>query len=299
MVAQSRKHSLTCASLIADLSNQRNQQSLSNGRRPVSPLVAVSSANLDLKTPIPSYSSPPDRDYFQVASIFRSRATHSRWKEDWEELELLGKGAFGSVVKARNKIDHRIYAVKKIRLRATQTRKDDKIFREVNTLSRLNHRFIVRYFTTWVETSEPISAMPSDSDTENESTSIEDKTASGTGASAKTRRHQNGSFSGSFDPFRVNLDDLGGNTQSQNSFPSIHFGGGEETSTKDGSSGDEDEEEIDGDVFSMDVVDTDGTPGIPSPRLLQRTLYIQMEFVERQTLKEVCPCLFLVWIGMC
>jgi hypothetical protein len=34
----------------------------------------------------------------------------SRWKEDWEELELLGKGAFGSVVKARNKIDSRTYA---------------------------------------------------------------------------------------------------------------------------------------------------------------------------------------------
>lgn len=55
-------------------------------------------------------------------------------------------------MKARNKIDNRIYAVKKIRLKTQQS--DTKIFREVNALSRLSHRFIVRYFTTWVETSE-------------------------------------------------------------------------------------------------------------------------------------------------
>jgi translation initiation factor 2-alpha kinase 4 len=76
-----------------------------------------------------------------------------------------GKGAFGSVVKARNKIDNRIYAVKKIRLKTQQS--DSKIFREVNALSRLSHRFIVRYFTTWVETSEntnPASAAPSASE---------------------------------------------------------------------------------------------------------------------------------------
>jgi translation initiation factor 2-alpha kinase 4 len=63
-----------------------------------------------------------------------------------------GRGGFGSVVKARNKIDNRIYAVKKIRLKTQQS--DTKIFREVNALSRLSHRFIVRYYTTWVETSE-------------------------------------------------------------------------------------------------------------------------------------------------
>ena len=67
-------------------------------------------------------------------------------------LRLKGKGAFGSVVKARNKIDNRIYAVKKIRLKTQKS--DTKIFREVNALSRLSHRFIVRYFTTWVETNE-------------------------------------------------------------------------------------------------------------------------------------------------
>ena len=39
---------------------------------------------------------------------------------------------------------------------------DTKILREVNALSRLSHRNIVRYYTTWVETSEPQSTAASD-----------------------------------------------------------------------------------------------------------------------------------------
>ena len=57
-------------------------------------------------------SSPPDVGYFhgQTPQAQMQMVGQSRWKEDWEELELLGKGGFGSVVKARNKIDSRIYA---------------------------------------------------------------------------------------------------------------------------------------------------------------------------------------------
>ena len=63
---------------------------------------------LDLKTPTPlHFGSPEGSDYFRL--VPKPKHT-SRWKEDWEELELLGRGAFGSVVKARNKIDSRIYA---------------------------------------------------------------------------------------------------------------------------------------------------------------------------------------------
>ena len=50
--------------------------------------------------------------------------------------------------------------VKKIRLKTMQS--DTKIFREVNALSRLSHRNIVRYYTTWVETSEPFTVASDD-----------------------------------------------------------------------------------------------------------------------------------------
>ncbi|KAJ7178254.1 hypothetical protein C8R46DRAFT_1029739 [Mycena filopes] len=59
----------------------------------------------------------------------------SRWKEDWEELEMLGKGAFGLLVWARNKIYSRIYAGAASRRSPTQ-----------------RSSAIVRSFTSWVET---------------------------------------------------------------------------------------------------------------------------------------------------
>ncbi|KAJ2609836.1 eukaryotic translation initiation factor 2-alpha kinase [Coemansia sp. RSA 1365] len=75
----------------------------------------------------------------------------SRYRTDFEEIEFLGKGGFGSVVKARNRIDSRFYAIKKIKLDARDTEGNKKIFREVTTLSRLHHQNVVRYYTTWIE----------------------------------------------------------------------------------------------------------------------------------------------------
>ncbi|KAJ3151444.1 hypothetical protein HK101_001885, partial [Irineochytrium annulatum] len=58
--------------------------------------------------------------------------TLSRYRADFDEVAFLGKGGFGSVVKSRNKLDNRFYAVKKIKI---DPRKDfgSKISREVQT----------------------------------------------------------------------------------------------------------------------------------------------------------------------
>lgn len=75
-------------------------------------------------------------------------AARSRYLQDFEEGQLLGKGAYGEVVRARNRLDGRFYAIKKIH--HTQN-KLTNILSEVMLLSRLSNQYVVRYFTAWLE----------------------------------------------------------------------------------------------------------------------------------------------------
>ncbi|KAJ6593628.1 kinase-like domain-containing protein [Mycena capillaripes] len=258
MLFPSKKNHLSCLSLLADLAEAPLTAAVSVTKSPSIP-------SYEPKTPMPGKYGSPEIEYFRAPQRDRQA---SRWKEDWEELELLGKGAFGSVVKARNKIDSRIYAVKKIRLSTTQS--DTKIFREVNALSRLSHRFIVRYFTTWVETAEAVSAAASDD------SSAESGTEDGTSVPDFSERHISSSDHITFD--LDDLDDIGSGSRS--SFPSIHFSRSSSPRTDDG-----DGDESDSDGVSEELSSSQEPPPTPPPAV-SRTLYIQMEFVERQTLKE-------------
>jgi translation initiation factor 2-alpha kinase 4 len=92
----------------------------------------------------------------------------SRYATDFEESEFLGKGAFGEVVKARNRLDGRFYAIKKIR------HSEDRlasILNEVLLLAKLNHQYVVRYYNTWVENYDykTNNAIATDSEEEDES----------------------------------------------------------------------------------------------------------------------------------
>ncbi|KAJ9081659.1 hypothetical protein DSO57_1012327 [Entomophthora muscae] len=74
----------------------------------------------------------------------------SRYRTDFEEKSMLGKGGFGSAWMAQNKLNGIMYAIKKIRLRE-DFRSYDKMLREIKNLARLEHTNIVRYYSSWVE----------------------------------------------------------------------------------------------------------------------------------------------------
>ncbi|KAL3231182.1 eIF-2-alpha kinase GCN2 [Nakaseomyces bracarensis] len=90
------------------------------------------------------------RRSFNVGSRFSSMnpTTKSRYATDFEEVAILGKGAFGQVVKARNALDSRYYAIKKIR---HSEEKLSTILSEVMLLASLNHQYVVRYYAAWLE----------------------------------------------------------------------------------------------------------------------------------------------------
>ena len=70
----------------------------------------------------------------------------SRYESDFQELRSLGKGGYGVVVAAINRLDGRQYAVKKIKMQSQSPQGFSRLIREVTTLSRLQHPHVVRYF---------------------------------------------------------------------------------------------------------------------------------------------------------
>lgn len=58
------------------------------------------------------------------------------------------------MLQVKNKLDSRIYALKRIKLNPRNKQLNKKITREVKLLSQLNHENVVRYFNSWIETAE-------------------------------------------------------------------------------------------------------------------------------------------------
>ncbi|XP_061171339.1 eukaryotic translation initiation factor 2-alpha kinase 3-like [Saccostrea echinata] len=81
----------------------------------------------------------------------RTDEYESRYKTDFEQLQVLGKGGFGIVFEARNKVDECCYAIKRITLPINEVSRL-KMKREVFALAKLDHPGIVRYFQAWEET---------------------------------------------------------------------------------------------------------------------------------------------------
>ena len=154
----------------------------------------------------------------------------------------------------------------------------DKIFREVNALSRLSHRNIVRYYTTWVETAESDMATASSDDSSAESGTDDGMTSvpeQSIGTKPSSNRHLpiNGGFHISIEDF----DDL---SVSRSSFPSIHFGRSGSSGEEDSTSSDEQDEFADLFKRGKSKSGSSNTSRSKSPKpksaVAARTLYIQM-----------------------
>jgi serine/threonine protein kinase len=83
---------------------------------------------------------------------------YTRYASEFEEIDALGKGGFGSVFQCRNALDKREYAIKKILIRKDSklpqsdfTKRLKRTLREVKSLALLDHSNIVRYYTAWLE----------------------------------------------------------------------------------------------------------------------------------------------------
>lgn len=74
----------------------------------------------------------------------------SRFLNDFDLVQCLGKGGFGVVFEVKNKLDDCHYAIKRIVLPSKKESRE-RVMREVKTLANCEHKNIVRYFHAWVE----------------------------------------------------------------------------------------------------------------------------------------------------
>lgn len=191
---------------------------------------------------------------------FGAAPSLSRYHQDFDEAGQLGRGGFGQVVKARNKLDGRFYAVKKISQSSAAALKDT--LSEIMLLSRLNHPYVVRYYTAWLE---------------EDFNHIEEEAVSST----------EGDPFASHDPRAFSTSGL--DFISSSGYPKIEFGGSESDDDKEGTIS-EDRKGDSSDGWGDDSEDQEeisqsrsGSYGRP----ILTTLYIQMEYCEKHTLRDL------------
>ncbi|CAK1550132.1 unnamed protein product [Leptosia nina] len=203
---------------------------------------------------------------------------HSRLNAEFEVLTWLGKGAFGDVLKVKNKLDGGFYAIKHVKLNPKSVELNKKITREVKLLSRLNHENVVRYYNAWIETIM---------DTEVEETTVARTPVRRKGDSLADVVAKLGQ------EVKINWSMSDGPVQARDS----------ESSDTEEESDDDDEPDLwfnimNPDEDSSSVIEFEGDSQnqsltLPSeettiavePRL-QQVLYIQMEFCEKNTLRQ-------------
>ncbi|KAL3289494.1 hypothetical protein HHI36_022915 [Cryptolaemus montrouzieri] len=105
----------------------------------------TSATSISLETP-----SIEDRSVERLSESSVTLPFSSRYMNDFETLQCLGKGGFGVVFQVKQKIDECQYALKRITL-PKEKAKRDRVMREVKALAKLEHQNIVRYFNSWVE----------------------------------------------------------------------------------------------------------------------------------------------------
>lgn len=75
----------------------------------------------------------------------------SRYHKEFEELYFIAGGGFGSVFKARHRLDGVEYAIKKVFIKSADVDSIMSHLAEVKTIASLNHPNIVNYKAAWLE----------------------------------------------------------------------------------------------------------------------------------------------------
>jgi hypothetical protein len=80
----------------------------------------------------------------------RNENLENNYSNNFIELENIGNGSYGSVYKVYHKYEKNLYAIKKVHISNELLKDNFDIFREIQLFSKLNHKNIVRYYSSWL-----------------------------------------------------------------------------------------------------------------------------------------------------
>lgn len=205
----------------------------------------------------------------QIAHFMPVISDKSRLQTEFEISSFIGKGAFGDVLKVRNKLDNRQYAIKRIPMSPRNKQLYRKMTREVELLSKLNHENVVRYFNSWIETGTGGLSQRSDSDSEGSSITNEIVKQSQSHRLTNTTSNIDKSDSEEDSDDWINFAP-GGNDDDSDVVEFVNSRG-EPVEAIDECSDDE----------------SDGIGNGHQKKIEFQYMYIQMEFCEKNTLREL------------
>ncbi|KAI3660114.1 hypothetical protein MP638_002456 [Amoeboaphelidium occidentale] len=126
----------------------------------------------------PSYFVEVAKDRYFLATIrpLSQISPVSRYKSEFEEIQVIGKGGHGIVYKARNKLDGEEYAIKKVGLNTSSKHKrSEGLIREAQAFAKIsNHPNVVRYYAAWTEPVDGIQEEEDEAESSVETTSSSD-----------------------------------------------------------------------------------------------------------------------------
>ena len=228
----------------------------------------------------PPAERPPSNLNNVTASFFApiNFPEHSRLQTEFQTMSFIGKGAYGDVLKVRNILDNRQYAIKRIPLSAKNKQLYRKMTREVELLSRLNHENVVRYFNSWIETTQTSEIFENDEECDSSEQSMSRKNSL-----VRTRSQNHLALSANDDDDDSSDDD---------SFSPAYNNFIGNPGDNDDSDSDDGIEFVDskGQVVKYDEESSDSEKrekGNGDGTIIRQNfvLYIQMEFCEKSTLR--------------
>lgn len=83
--------------------------------------------------------------------LFEKISKFTRLEAEYKIETYLGECAFGDVLKVQSYTDNKDYAIKRVKLQSKKPSDFKRANKEAKSLSKLKHRNIVQYHTSWTE----------------------------------------------------------------------------------------------------------------------------------------------------